>query len=417
MGKKYFISDTHIGGRGKIDDFDDKVANFCFLLKKIENDNNKNDPGELILLGDFFDFLEVEVQGNQFSNIKSKIAFIIKKISRRYPDLFKAIQEYIKSGQKIFYVCGNHDFHMLFPRIYQLVAQEFIPKDGLDPLDGFRLFQVNNFYASRKFKIYAEHGHRFDSENWHHKGMPECLGSLLVKNFLIKWEKKYTELDNMRPRGNMYFVIREECVAKGLNANQEIKAMLKTMNEVHKEYLHLCDNYNHDHKSVSDRANKIKILLSIYTNEDSWWDDVVNWAAEGSIIDALNENCTTYRKKAIELMNMNNDDNIASQKDLDFKPDHFIFGHTHFFDHREFDGGRSYINTASWLSTYFYDNKSKKANIDDVIAKAPVLIFNKAGEKPKLYDVQYDSVQNKGGLKEIHFEKIKEEYEKLGVIF
>ena len=62
MGKKYFISDTHIGGRGKIDDFDDKVANFCFLLKQIENDNNKNDPGELILLGDFFDFLEVEVQ-------------------------------------------------------------------------------------------------------------------------------------------------------------------------------------------------------------------------------------------------------------------------------------------------------------------------------------------------------------------
>ena len=412
MGKKYFISDTHIGERGKIDDFEEKEENFCMLLKNIIEDNTEGDPGELVLLGDFFDFLEVSTKGQDFKDVEKKVKYIIDKIENRYSSLFSAIHEYLKAKQKIFYVCGNHDYYMLFPRIYHMVAQRMIPSEMVDLSEGYRLFQVSDYYISRKYKIYAEHGHRFDSENWHHNGMPECLGSLLVKKFLIEWEEQYPELDNLRPRGNMYFLVRDRSEkVPGRDPDKEIEKMLEAMDGVHSEYLKLCGEYNFTHSDVYWRAKKIKALLSTL-QESNWWNKVVLWLSKTSIVDALSENCITYRNKAIELMDMDRTDNIANQKDLDFQPAHFIFGHTHFFDHYELEGGRNYFNTASWLNTIFYDKNKKESSLDKIIAKTPVLVFSEAEKEPALCEIS-----KSGEMERIDFNKIKERYENLGIKF
>ena len=153
------------------------------------------------------------------------------------------------------------------------------------------------------------------------------------------------------------------------------------------------------------------MLLSAF-GKSNWWNKKVLWLAEGSIVDALNENCTTYRNKAKELMDMGRKDNIANEKDLDFQPNHFIFGHTHFFDHCDLEGGSNYFNTASWLNTLFYDKEEKESRIDEIIAKAPVLVFNEPGEDPVLYDIS-----ESGEMEEIDFTEIKKRYKELGVVF
>jgi hypothetical protein len=242
--------------------------------------------------------------------------------------------------------------------------------------------------------------------------MPECLGSLLVKNFLIEWEKEYPELDNLRPRGNMYFLVHNRSTTDpGKNPDDEIVKMLKTMEGVHTEYLEQCGNFNFKHSEVYWRNKKIKALLSALGEKD-WWNKVVLWASKGSIVNALSENCTTYRERAKELMDMDRLDNIANQKDLDFQPDHFIFGHTHFFDHCELEGGRNYYNTASWLSTIFYDMNNNETCIDDIIAKTPVLVFEEPEKDPALYEISPT-----GEMVGIEFEEVKKRYIELGIKF
>ncbi len=406
MGKKYIISDTHIGERGWIDDFANKEQNLVCLLKNIAGDNSEDDPGELILLGDFFDFLEVTSKSKNDQDIE----VIISQIAKRYKFLFQEISNYLGKKQKLFYVCGNHDYYMRFPKLYQLVAQKFLPPD-IDLAEGYRLFQVNDHYVSRKYRIYGEHGHRFDKENWHHNGMPECLGSLLVKNFLIKWEQRYPSMDNLRPRGNLFYLIKDLSEQNGQDPKDQVEKLLRDMDEVHKEYLKICRRHGFVHKEVSQRSSTIQKLLTVLKGPE-WLDSVILRLAEGSIVDALNENCTTYRKKAKELMDLDNEEYIANQKDLDFQPDYFIFGHTHFFDHKILENGKHYFNTASWLNTLFYNQDKKLVHIDNIIAKAPVLVFNQRGEDPVLYDIT-----DSGKMEEKDFQEIAELYKKHGVIF
>lgn len=408
-GKKYFISDTHIGERKENDDFKYKEENLIFLLNEIIKQNpDPAEPGELILLGDFFDFLEVKIDVRDEDREK-EIGEIINEIKREYPELFSSIKNFIGSGHKIFYVCGNHDYEMRFPRISQLVAGLMLP-DGMSLSQGSRFFQISDYYVSAKFKIYAEHGHRFDPENWHYQGMPECFGSILVKNFLTTWESDYRNLDNLRPRGNIYYHIRQKCEKK---ANEETLILLNDLYKVHKEYLWLCRVYNFNHCKVNLRSLKIKILLALADKSDRWdsWNNFIFKKTEKLIVEALNEDCTTYRERAIKLMNLCDKEYIANQKDLNFQPDHFIFGHTHFFDHYKLEGGKNYFNTASWLDTTFYDKQRNLISTDKVIAGAPVLVFSEPDKYPVLYDVSVKPNR----MVEKSFEEVKDIYKTHGI--
>lgn len=412
MGKKYIISDTHIGEREKIDDFKNKAENFYQLLKLIIKENpDKNDPGELVLLGDFFDFLEVEIKGKTSQNVESEIKMKIDKIDEKYPSLFKNMGDYLMKGQKIFYVSGNHDYHMLFPKVYRLVGEK-LSSYGADHAINQQLFLVSDYYVSLTHKIYAEHGHRFDSENWHFNGMKESFGSLLVRNFLIHWEKEYKFLDNIRPRGNIFYLIQKEC-EKDPKKDQydEIIKILKSMNDVQNEYLKMCDDAEFKNKKIESRRDKISALLYVFKKSSDWLDRVLLKLAGGSIVRNLNENCVIYRKKAEKLMNMENEDNISNQRDLDFRPEHFILGHTHFFDHKSLYNETNYYNTASWLDTLFYNEKGDQVvSTDDKIAKAPVLVFTKGEKKPVLYDIS-----DTGVMTSKKFSDIAKEYIKHGV--
>lgn len=90
------ISDVHIKTPGD----DPHVLFMKFLNHELVKKSDK-----IILLGDIFDLL---VGGNQ--------AFI-----KTYKDIFDKIEEYLNEGKEIYYLEGNHDFHLerFFKNLYQ----------------------------------------------------------------------------------------------------------------------------------------------------------------------------------------------------------------------------------------------------------------------------------------------------------
>ena len=93
---KIFMSDLHIGGGGKEDDFSPvKEAKFCSVINALKEKYSKE--SELILLGDIFDLIE------QVEDVEDAIKVSVKNHGKA----ITALQGWLKSGRKIFYITGN----------------------------------------------------------------------------------------------------------------------------------------------------------------------------------------------------------------------------------------------------------------------------------------------------------------------
>jgi len=108
---RYLISDLHIGDKSPWDRFgDEKAGLFVKLLERIDRDMNHR--GQLILLGDIFDLTLLADHEELPQKINSEKIFV--KVRKAYPHLFKALGEFIRAGNSLFYIWGNHDYPMRF---------------------------------------------------------------------------------------------------------------------------------------------------------------------------------------------------------------------------------------------------------------------------------------------------------------
>jgi len=157
---KIFMSDLHIGGGGGEDDFSPvKEAKFCSVINALKEKYSKE--SELILLGDIFDLIE------QVEDVEDAIKVSVKN----HEKAITALQCWLKSGRKIFYITGNHDHAIRQPHISTYLAEKLIEKNNVP----WGNFVVDDWYASKSFRLYAEHGNRFDADN-NHAGEEMCFG-------------------------------------------------------------------------------------------------------------------------------------------------------------------------------------------------------------------------------------------------
>ena len=145
-----FLSDTHIGGDEGHDIFESPEE----LTALLEELSAHVSPVELILAGDFFDFLEIgEVQSGE--NRASTT------ISRpEYRKLFSALRIFARGeDRRVIYLPGNHDAEVW----WNPAVQKTLREEGL--VDEFALSYATRFDSVPERIVYCEHGNQFDPAN------------------------------------------------------------------------------------------------------------------------------------------------------------------------------------------------------------------------------------------------------------
>jgi UDP-2,3-diacylglucosamine pyrophosphatase LpxH len=146
-----FVSDSHIGGDPGCDGFE-SPEELGVLLDELAG---REGPVELILAGDFFDFLQISQPRDDVDRAALTMA------RPEYEGLFAALGRFASGEQKrVVYLPGNHDAEMWWnPRI-----QETLGKRGL--VDEFALSYEASFEVGGERRIvYCEHGNQFDPAN------------------------------------------------------------------------------------------------------------------------------------------------------------------------------------------------------------------------------------------------------------
>src|SRR5918999_6395193 len=146
-----FVSDTHIGGDPGCDGFESPEE----LEALFEELAEREGPVELVLAGDFFDFLQI-------GHVPDGTDRASLTISRpEYERLFAALARFKSSEQKrVVYLPGNHDAEMWWnPKI-----QKTLKGRGL--VDEFALSYSASLEAGgKRWLVYCEHGNQFDPAN------------------------------------------------------------------------------------------------------------------------------------------------------------------------------------------------------------------------------------------------------------
>lgn len=167
-----FVSDSHIGGDPGCDGFESPAeleALFAELAAREE-------PIELILAGDFFDFLQI----GKVPEGANRASLTISR--PEYAALFAALRRFREEeGKRVIYLPGNHDAEGWWnPEI-----QKTLRERGL--VDEFSYYYLASMeVAGERRTIYCEHGNQLDPANTvedYHDRLDTPLGHHVVTDF------------------------------------------------------------------------------------------------------------------------------------------------------------------------------------------------------------------------------------------
>src|SRR5215213_8100665 len=146
-----FVSDSHIGGDPGCDGFESPEE----LGARFEELAGHEGPVELILAGDFFDFLQISPPPSG----TNRVALTLSR--PEYAGMFETLKRFNEGEHnRVIYLPGNHDAEMWWnPEI-----QETLKEQGL--VDEFALSYLASIEAGGERRtIYCEHGNQFDPAN------------------------------------------------------------------------------------------------------------------------------------------------------------------------------------------------------------------------------------------------------------
>lgn len=315
---KLIVSDLHLGkGRILTSGGINSLEEFYYGDKFVEFINYysigvyKDYEIELIINGDFLNFLQVDYKGHNLTVITESVAMeVLKSIIQGHPQVFKALKDFANnsSNRQITYVVGNHDQAMLFPetRVYfnQVLQTQVKFKNIVYYIDG----------------VHIEHGHMHESANrldpkkfFLKKDLAEPIlnlpfGSHFFVNFVLKIKAKYPHIDKIRPFSKMlrWTFFNETSLI--------IKSFFQLI-----AYLVRCLVTKNARNNYS-----LKTLLKIVF-ESAIFPDLGGAA-----------------KKIL------NDERVHT----------VIFGHSHVYQYRQYDVNKEYFNTGTWTEITSLDINS-----------------------------------------------------------
>ena len=167
-----FVSDSHIGGDPGCDGFESPGE----LEALFEELAGHDGPVELILAGDFFDFLQI----GKVPEGKNRASLTIDR--PEYESMFAALKRFRGSeGNRVIYLPGNHDAESFWNPEIQKTLQE----QGM--VDEFAYYYLAEMQAGGERRIvYCEHGNQLDPANIvenYHDPLDTPLGHHVVMDF------------------------------------------------------------------------------------------------------------------------------------------------------------------------------------------------------------------------------------------
>jgi UDP-2,3-diacylglucosamine pyrophosphatase LpxH len=145
-----FLSDTHIGGDEGHDIFE-SPEELTALLEELSADGG---PVELILAGDFFDFLEI----GEVPSGENRASMTISR--HEYRKLFSTLRIFAAGeDRRVIYMPGNHDAEVW----WNPAVQKTLREEGM--VDEFALSYAARFESVPERIVYCEHGNQFDPAN------------------------------------------------------------------------------------------------------------------------------------------------------------------------------------------------------------------------------------------------------------
>lgn len=203
--RRIVLSDIHLGGGDRLDDFDDDAS----LIEFLDNYVLGGEPTELILAGDTVEFLQVRLPGlddNEYSDAAA--ARRIDAIIAAHHGVFAALARVVGApGNQLTLLIGNHDFELHYPSAKLHLRRAL----GLLPNDPRLRFGVSYHGGG----IYLVHGNQFDGWNrfLYFDGISEPFevvrGTQLVKEVINDLEDDPLPiaplLDNVKPTSAFFW--------------------------------------------------------------------------------------------------------------------------------------------------------------------------------------------------------------------
>lgn len=209
---KVIISNLHLGkgrflesgGLNSLEEFyyGDKLVEF---LNYYSTGIYKDHEVELILNGDFLNFLQVDYKGHFLTVITESISLeILKKIIKGHQKVFDAMSAFAaKPHKSVTYIIGNHDQSMLWPscRLYlnQVIGAPIRFKNIIYFFDGFHIEHGHMHEAANKF----DPKKFFLKKNLAEPILNLPFGSHFYVELVLSIKKKFPFIDKIRPFSKM----------------------------------------------------------------------------------------------------------------------------------------------------------------------------------------------------------------------
>ncbi|MGB3632690.1 MAG: metallophosphoesterase [Rubrobacteraceae bacterium] len=183
-----FVSDSHIGGDPGCDGFESPEELQALLDELADHEG----PVELILAGDFFDFLQI----GDVPEGMNRASLTIER--PEYEDMFASLKSFRESdGKRVIYLPGNHDAEVWWnPEI-----QKTLRERGL--VDEFAFYYTASIEVDgRRRTIYCEHGNQLDSVNTV-RDYEDPLDTPLGHHVVMDFTRRIAPLGEVKPGLNL----------------------------------------------------------------------------------------------------------------------------------------------------------------------------------------------------------------------
>jgi UDP-2,3-diacylglucosamine pyrophosphatase LpxH len=378
---KFVLSDLHLGAGGgnPLEDFtaDEQLVHFLQELTR-ESERDRREI-ELIINGDFLEFLQVPAVDNfEPATIYPQEAFLdssqkasVKRldlIANGHRDVFAALSKFMQADtpkRRITIIKGNHDVNLYWPLVKSRLRDVL---DASGPRSSLLLFAAE--FISRE-KIYVEHGHQRTEKlnrypDFHDPRLPDKLlqlyyppGSQLLIEFLNEVEREQWFVDKVKPSTALIwfalpwdFDFAANMLARliRLTAGEPARA---GMSPAFGDLLPRLENPDERRQMSRHYANDPAF-------REQFHQQIQPYLAVTSMINSTSKTSpqTEFQSDPIAMGRAEQEQqqvalqHAAAEISQQEKAEIILFGHSHQPDYRQLDTGGTYINTGCWLGEY-----------------------------------------------------------------